>query len=714
MAVDPFRSATSMGTGEDTSLAVPSDDKLRSGQRRVLDQVHSIKRSKSKQSKKSTSSPTSKNILSSPGSGSVFSGTRSLRFTSVKQNGSGFQRSDYAVATGQSKMQQQQQGRYRSLSARTMTVRHSTSQQDKKWPEPLNTNGLKTSRSDPSLEVDTPVSAAAHTMLRTATVRGQTSSRSDMQSVAVDSGQVTAKSSQSRLIRFPSNQAQVENKVSVTKSKTTEVSGMNGMSIMPDITMKEAVEYLSSSEESYQLCGASFIQHSTFKEDKAKQEVHQLNGIPPLVALLRSPKPHIQQTAAAALRNLVFKNTENKLQVSACGGIEEALSLLKETGSTETQKQLTGFLWNLSSADALKAELIKNALPVLTESVIVPYTCWSDSTVNNNVDPEVFYSTTGCMRNLSCAKVQERQVMRECRGLIDSIITYIQSCVDVDQPDDKSVENCACILHNLTYQLETEAPEHFSKFNEPDKSSPERKSPTVGCFSPKSNKIQERIFDFPAVEESAPKGIGWLYHTKTMQTYLSLLGSSQKDSTLEACCGALQNLTANKSPFSYLMGQTIVQKLNGLPYITSLLKSPNSSLQNTTMSLVGNLACATTIQTTMARQVVPELSSLLTAGTKELGNSDKTMATACHAVRTLLLAEPEMGRKVLNTAFISSLTDLSENGHFSKASKAASLLLYSLWGQKDIQSFLKKQGMSKTMFVNETTIAAHKSVQVIE
>lgn len=37
--------------------------------------------------------------------------------------------------------------------------------------------------------------------------------------------------------------------------------------------MKEAVEYLSSGDENYQLCGASFIQHATYSEDKAKQEV---------------------------------------------------------------------------------------------------------------------------------------------------------------------------------------------------------------------------------------------------------------------------------------------------------------------------------------------------------------------------------------------------------------------------------------------------------
>lgn len=35
-----------------------------------------------------------------------------------------------------------------------------------------------------------------------------------------------------------------------------------------------------------------------------------------------------------------------------------------------------------------------------------------------------------------------------------------------------------------------------------------------------------------------------------MLSYLNLLGSSQKDATLEASCGALQNLTASKDPVS--------------------------------------------------------------------------------------------------------------------------------------------------------------------
>lgn len=47
----------------------------------------------------------------------------------------------------------------------------------------------------------------------------------------------------------------------------------NDNSGVADITMKEAVEYLSNNDETYQHCGASYIQHNTFIDDKAKEEV---------------------------------------------------------------------------------------------------------------------------------------------------------------------------------------------------------------------------------------------------------------------------------------------------------------------------------------------------------------------------------------------------------------------------------------------------------
>ncbi|KAM8863620.1 plakophilin-1-like [Spinachia spinachia] len=377
-----------------------------------------------------------------------------------------------------------------------------------------------------------------------------------------------------------------------------------------------------------------------------------------------------------------------------------------------------GLLWNLSSADELKEELIATALPALTENVVVPFTCWSDSCANNNIHPDVFHSATGCLRNLSCSQKKERQAMRQCRGLIDSLMNYVQSCVVEENPDDKSVENCACILHNLTYQLEEESPVCFNKFQPPlEGQVGGRKSPTMGCFSPKSSKTQKEwtvdsVLAMP--QDSSPSGVEWLCHPKAMQTYLSLLGTSQKDATVEACCGALQNLTANKGMGSSAMSQILVQKMGALVQIPRLLTSPNSSLQKTAMSLLGNMSRSSNLQPSIAKQILPELTELLSSGPRAMGNSDETMGTACNTVRSLMLADTEVSKRVINNKLVTSLADLSENRSFPKASKAASQLLHSLWDEKSFQGVVKKLGMAKSLFVNDITTAVQRSMQVVE
>ncbi|XP_029912062.1 plakophilin-1 [Myripristis murdjan] len=732
MAPETLRSATAFEAAEDTSLALPSDNKLRSGPQRVLDQVHTIKRSKSKHGKNGSLSPsptssTAQNL-------SVFAEFGSFKFSPSRANGT-FSRSNTNVSSGLSKGINFQKSR--SLSTKSMGRRHvSTSSQWEQrfhsttWPQPP--NSLKPSRSDPALApplsplapapapVPAPVMRAKGQVMQSQQTLQTRVNRSSVYSMT--NGTTNMTNSQTRIVRPPSSQSHNESKMSLIRTTKTELqSGVNSSVSMSDLTLKEAVEFLSHSEENYQQCGASFIQHATFKEDRPKQEVLALGGIPPLVSLLRSPNPRVSQSASAALRNLVFRDHANKLEVQQCSGIGKALQLLKETDSTETQKQLTGLLWNLSSADELKEELIFTALPVLTENVVVPFTCWSDSSANNNIHPEVFHSATGCLRNLSCAQKKERQAMRDCRGLIDSIMNYVQSCVVEDNPDDKSVENCACILHNLTYQLETESPECFAKYNTvTDGAAAGKKSPIIGCFSPKSGKVQKEFLfdatrDMP--EDSAPTGVKWLCHPKAMHIYLSLLGSSQKDATLEACCGALQNLTANNVqglPGSSAMSQILVQKLRALHYIPSLLKSPNSSLQKTAISLVGNLSSTSSLHTPMARQLLPELTSLLTSGTRAMGNSDDTIASTCNTIRVLLPADPEVSKKVLSSELVGSLADISENESFPKGSKAASLLLHNMWQEKNLQGPLKKLGLGKQLFVNDTTTAAFKSVHVIE
>nr|XP_019951898.1 PREDICTED: plakophilin-1 [Paralichthys olivaceus] len=714
-AVEPLRSAMTIGSVEDTSLALPSDKKLRSGQQRVLDQVHTIKRGKSKTWKNGQLSP--------PPTGQTLqtnSEFETFKFDPSKANGT-FHRSSSAMSAGLNKAMNYQKSR--SLSTKITRGRYQSTSGG--WEQHIRGSswgpgGLKTSHSDPSLVPQ--FSAAPAPVMR---AKGQTGlsqhsihNQYNRHSTYSMTNGTQMTNSQARIVQQPSSHT--EGKMGTMKASRMDLqqSAVNSGINLSELTLKEAVEYLSHPEENFQMCGATFIQHTAFKEEHAKQQVFQLGGIPLLVTLLRSPNPGVSQAAAAALRNLVFKDQSNKLEVQHCGGIGKALQLLKETDSTETQKQITGLLWNLSSADEMKGELTATALPALTENVVVPLTCWSDDSANNNIHPDVFYNATGCLRNLSCGQLRERHAMRDCSGLIDSLMSYIQSCVAEDNPDDKSVENCACILHNLTYQLESESPKAFSRYYPQNLGQFEgEKSPTMGCFSPRSSKLQkEFLFDVDQAlpEVSPPSGENVLSHPKTMKTYLSLLGSSRNDATLEATCGALQNLTANRGMGSMGVTRILIHKLSALLHISPLLKSPNDTLQKTAMALLSNMSRTCSVQPAMAKQILPELTRLLSSGPREMGKSDDTISAACGTAWSLMMAEPEIGKKVINNLLVTSLADISENGSLPKSSKAASLLLYNLWNEKNFQGVLKKLSLAKSLFVNENTKAVHRSVQVID
>lgn len=667
MSAEPIRSVLGSVSTDDTSLVLPSDKTQRGGQQRVLEQVKSIRRKPKMVKDDSILTPTT------PLSATEYSEPK-FQFSPTKLNNTLFRYSGSNMTTTQNRMTG------RSVSARHTVKRQTQNSQwdsQMSWNAQSKSNGMKLSGSDPSLNK----TATQNSVERVTTIRQNRS----VQSMKVKNTPPVV-----------ANQAQTMTKVIKTKS---EAPGVNGaMGAMPNITLQEAVDYLTHEDISHQLCGASFIQHNTFTEDTAKQEVWRLGGIPHLLQLLKSDNSQLQQTASAALRNLVFKDNSNKLEVESCDGIETVLTLLKNTNVTEIQKQLTGLLWNLSSADALKSDLIKNAMPMLTENVVVPYNFWLEG--NKHVDPEVFDNTTGCLRNLSCASDKERISMRSCPRLIDSLFTYIQTQVERGEPDDKSVENCVCILHNLSYQLEKEAPDHFTQFTVPQENSKKN------IFSPKAKVKKE--FSFPSMDKDNPEGVNWLFHTKSLQLYLSLLGSSQKEATLEACCGALQNLTASKNDVSTVISQNIIKKLHGLPVISPLLRSGNLGLQKTAMSLVGNMSRVSSLRQIMAAEVLPNVSSYLSGVTPNMIESDSIISTACRVMNTLMLAEPDTGKKLLNAKLVDSLSMVSSNTLFNTAYKDAGVLLWSLWGQKDIQNVLKKQGMDKGTFINPVTATAYQ------
>ncbi|KAK6470487.1 plakophilin-1-like [Huso huso] len=703
-----FKTATvpeSFPRVDSTSLALPSDKTMLSGgalgQQRVTEQVYStlkrnktIQRTESSSTKESTTRQNGFNFKMSPTTptGSAF----------FSNNVNGNQYSTYSSKKQFYNQHSLPAVKYRNNSMVSSKRQFSSnSQRESQFSPTSPSNGFQsyktmtTSRSEPDIPQ----------IVKSSTLPNYQSKRHS--TYRVKNGYMT--------MPYSVNGNQVQTAANQYNSQQTMVDG--GMAASR-LTLREAVDCLEQRDENLQYCGASFIQHASFQEDKTKQEVYSLGGIPKLVALLSSRSPQVQQAASGALRNLVFKYQTNKMEVKRNSGIYEALKLMRQTDCPETQKQLTGLLWNLSSADELKPELVRDALPILTEKVVVPFAGWSEQGIqlNNRLDPEIFYNATGCLRNLSSANQSDRDAMRNCRGLIDSLVSYVQTCVSADRPDDKSVENCVCILHNLSYQLEKEAPAQFSQISalasSPTRDLATNDSSSMGCFSPRSSQIpQENSIALPVPEDSNPRGMGWLFNSKTMQTYLSLMGKSKKDATLEACTGALQNITANNGIVSNVMSQAIVQKLNGLPEVSRLLKSSNPGVQKTATSLLGNLSRNPSLQSVMSRQILPDITQVLTSGAHNAAGSDDMMATACHTIRNLVVSNPESAKGVMGNNVLSTLRDLSRNGYSPKSSKAAAILLYDLWGQKELQSFFKKQGVNKNIFVNDITNSAYKTLQ---
>ena len=83
------------------------------------------------------------------------------------------------------------------------------------------------------------------------------------------------------------------------------------------------------------------------------------------------------------LKNIFF-TTGSELIFDGCGAQTAGVLIF-----------FPGLLWNLSSVDSLKPDLLKSALPVLMERVILPYTTGPERT---DTDPEAFYHATGCLR----------------------------------------------------------------------------------------------------------------------------------------------------------------------------------------------------------------------------------------------------------------------------------------------------------------------------
>ncbi|KGL82306.1 Plakophilin-3, partial [Tinamus guttatus] len=324
-----------------------------------------------------------------------------------------------------------------------------------------------------------------------------------------------------------------------------------------DIDLPSAVKYLIASDPNLQVLGAAYLQHKCYSDGNAKKQARSLQAMPKLVKLFNSPNQEVQRHATGAMRNLIYDNAENKLALVEENGIYELMRTLREPDD-ELRKNVTGILWNLSSSDNLKDRLARDTLEQLTDLVLVPLSGLGGSGViqQNPSEAEIFYNSTGFLRNLSSASQQTRQKMRECHGLVDSMIHYVNSSLEVGKSEDKSVENAVCVLRNLSYRLYDEMPPSSLQRLEGHRrnNSSTMTGELVGCFSPQSKKAREHymsadIVTFTEVSKD-PKGMEWLWNPQILRSLTGLIRN-------------LSRHARNKDEMSTKVVSHLIEKLPG-------------------------------------------------------------------------------------------------------------------------------------------------------
>ncbi|XP_041857265.1 plakophilin-4-like isoform X4 [Melanotaenia boesemani] len=484
----------------------------------------------------------------------------------------------------------------------------------------------------------------------------------------------------------------------------------------PELT--EVIHMLQHHFPSVQANAAAYLQHLCFGDNRVKSEVCRLGGIKHLVDLLDHKVVEVQKNSCGALRNLVYGKVmdDNKIAVRNAGGIPALLRLLRKTVDAEVRELVTGVLWNLSSCDAVKMTIIRDALSTLTNTVIIPHSGWSSSTFDDDHKLKfhsslVLRNTTGCLRNLSSAGEEARKQMRTCEGLVDSLLYVIKACVNTSDFDSKIVENCICTLRNLSYRLELEmTPSRLMDGQELDgllgRESPSKEVDS-SCWGrkkkKKKNSMQEDSWDgvgpIPGFSKS-PKGAEMLWHPAVVKPYLTLLAESSNPATLEGSAGSLQNLSAGNWKFAAYI-RAAVRKEKGLPILVELLRMDNDRVVCSVATALRNMALDVRNKELIGKYAMRDLVNRLPGGNTTL-LSDETVAAICCTLHEVTSKNMENAKALADTGGIEKLVNITKgrgDRYSMKVVKAAAQVLSTLWQYRDLRTIYKKDGWNQNHFI---------------
>uniref|UniRef100_A0A3P9BYP9 ARVCF delta catenin family member b n=1 Tax=Maylandia zebra TaxID=106582 RepID=A0A3P9BYP9_9CICH len=371
---------------------------------------------------------------------------------------------------------------------------------------------------------------------------------------------------------------------------------------------------------------AAYLQHLCYENDKIKKDVRQLKGIPVLVGLLDHPKSEVHRKACGALRNISYgKDNDNKVAIKNCDGIPALIRLLRKTNDMEVRELITGTLWNL---------------------------------------------------NVSSDGAEARRRLRECEGLVDALLHALQSAVGKKDMDNKSVENCVCIMRNLSYHVHKEVP-GAEKYQDPSALT------SLSFWLPILTSVFVSLY-FPA-------GFELLYQPEVVRLYLSLLTESQNYNTLEAAAGALQNLSAGQWTVSTGYIRATVRKEKGLPILVELLRSDSDKVVRAVAIALRNLSIDRRNKDLIGSYAMRDLVSNLPSGQQRPAKNleEDTVVAILNTIHEIVTDSSENARSLIQAQAIEKLVAIN---------RTSVHVLQTVWSYKELRNALAKDGWNKSHF----------------
>lgn len=297
---------------------------------------------------------------------------------------------------------------------------------------------------------------------------------------------------------------------------------------------------------------------------------------------------------------------------------------------------------------------------------------------------------------------------------MDALLHALQSAVGRKDTDNKSVENCVCIVRNLSYHVHKEVP-GADRYQEAEPGPPggavgsqRRRRDDAGCFGGKKAKGKRDgevdhnfdTLDLPKRTEAA-KGFELLYQPEVVRLYLSLLTESRNFNTLEAAAGALQNLSAGNWVWATYIRAT-VRKERGLPVLVELLQSDtdkvvravaialrNLSLDRRNKDLIGSYAMAELVRNVRSAQAPALPGARL---------EEDTVVAVLNTIHEIVSDSLDNARSLLQARGVPALVALGSASQSAREAKAASHVLQTVWSYKELRGALQRDGWTKARF----------------